>query len=176
MIGHDLAFVGCRLLAIYWGVTASYHVSSLGLAWSALTRSAREQGSSEETLYLYFVPLALYVLIALFLWFGAARLARHVAPQTSASTESGSVASTEIQAIAFAAVGLFVLLGAIPELGVGLYRYANLDDLEGRFSSAFGTGDHVTALVIRLILGLLLVFNARGLSAMLIRLRKPGSK
>lgn len=176
MTTHDFAFAGCRFLALYWAVRATENITSAVFGWIALRQNLDVQDELVPTEFFYFLPLVLYVFAALFLWFSAAWLARYIAPNTSGGAESGSWSRVDAQAIVFAAVGLFVILGALPELGYAIFQFFRLYDLENQFERAFGAPGRLYELAVRTILGVLLVFGARALSRLLIRLRTAGLK
>ena len=172
---QDLAFLGCRLLALYWGVMAIHWIGGFAAAWAAWDSSSVTSRTDMLSLASQNTALlSLHILIALALWFGARRFARFMAPDTGAPKESGGITLVEVQAAAFAAVGLLIVLTSLPEAVSVLYQLHRESELRFQSEMSWDAQFNRLELIIRLVLGVLLFFGARGLSGLLVRLRKAG--
>ena len=173
----DFAYLGCRLLALYWAIKALYSVSLFVTSWVVWKADIAEFSSEMAgVVYLNLVPLALYVLVALIMWFGASRIVQFLLPVSSTKSEGGAVTLFQVQSVVFAAVGVLVLLSSIPEIGGVLYKINKLTQIDSHVQLSFDTQAQVFELSLRLLLGTLLLFGAKGLSGLLIWLREVGLK
>ncbi len=174
---EDFAYIGCRLLALYWAVKALYSISSFATSWAAWKANVVEFPSEMAGIvYFSLVPLVLYVLVALIFWFGAARIVRFLLPASSAKSESGAITLFQVQSVTFAAAGMLILLSSLPEIGGVLYKINQLKQMDSHAQVSFDTQAQVFELSFRLVLGVLLLLGSKGLSGLLIRLREAGLK
>jgi len=155
---EDLAFIGCRLIAIFWGIKAISLLSHSAQAWFALTNPFPPERHSIAVMASV-VQVALIAVPALFLWVRADLMAKTILPETDEEVSSSDFNLHQIQTVLFAAVGLFILLSALPEIGVVVY-FAN---------HSWGVA---AALAVKCALGLLLFLNAHKLSGRLTRFRQ----
>ncbi len=172
---EDFAFIGCRLLALYWAVKALYSVSSVVTSWTAWKANVVES-SSEMAGIVYFglVPLALYALVAFIFWFGAARIVRFLLPASGTKGKGDAITLFQVQSVAFASVGILILLSSLPEICGVLYKINQLKQMDSHARASFDTQAQVFELSFRLLLGVLLLFGSKGLSGLLTRLREAG--
>ena len=174
---EDFAFIACRLLAIYWAVMAIYSISSLAISFVAWNDSVAEASSQMAAVINFsLVPSLLYILAALIFWFGAARIVRILIPTESEISGGSTINLFQAQSIAFSAVGIFLLAGALPEMGGVLYKFSLMKEMDSHAQMFFDTKANIVELLIRLLIGVLLLFGARGLSGVLIRIRELGTK
>jgi hypothetical protein len=128
MSPRDLAFVGCRLLALYilFGAVQSlayniyFIVGGLYFLQGQYSSEARTDKFIEAGLN--FVPLAVGLSLFLLLWFRAAWLAGKIAANAPAEQENWSPRLVLSVAIIF--FGLVVLYWTIPHLSSFLYTLA----------------------------------------------------
>jgi hypothetical protein len=115
----NLAIVGLRLLAVYCFVTAVPLFSAFGLVAAMFApRSMGQIGS--PGIFTALLPGGSLLILAIVLFVFSQPLARLIASPTSAEP-GGSVCTFEqVQSIAFAAAGVFVLATAFPSVGGAL--------------------------------------------------------
>jgi hypothetical protein len=153
MTARDLAFVGCRLLALYLGITAAYQAISIAVAWERIVESSGVPREELSLFSMYVLPLTTHIVVAAFLWIGARYFSRLVAALPKSEALSGSFTPAAFQAVALFAVGLFLLASAVPELLVVLHRYATVDEHAGQFGAMYGTGERLATATLRAIVG-----------------------
>lgn len=176
----DFAFVACRIFALYWllsALAASYALVGFLTAWSGTVAGpGRDPHEAAAFLYVQALPVFIYLAMALILWFWAQRIAELIAPaETSAKSHAG-LSLADGQAIAFAAVGLFILCTALPQIGGMLYDLHIKKQSVTGLMIPFETRANIVQLSLQIVLGLLLLFGARGLSGLLLWLRSLGMK
>ncbi len=174
---EDFAYIGCRLLSLYWAMQALNSISSLVTAWAAWQANSYDV-LSEVAGFIYFglVPPVLYLLVAAVLWFGTARIVQLLIPTASVENEGGTITLFQAQSVAFAAVGLLILLTSVPEMGEVLFKIYQLKALDSHNQASLGVQAQVFEISIQLLLGVLLLFGSKGLSGLLIRFREAGLK
>ncbi|MCB9781438.1 MAG: hypothetical protein H6751_00525 [Candidatus Omnitrophica bacterium] len=152
---EDLAFVGCRLIAIFWGFKALSILSHSAQAWFALGTNPFPPERYSIAVMASVVQVALIAVSALFLWFQADLMVKLILPESPDDESSSEFTLHQIQTVVFAAVGLFILVSAIPELagvfiprtnlwvillgllvkcGLGLFLLLKADQISGRVS------------------------------------------
>lgn len=175
---EDFAYIGCRLLALYLAVMATYSASSFAAVFAVVWEGSMGEFSPGKVGAIYFnlVPLVLYALAALIFWFGAARLVKYLLPVKSVHSESSTITLFEAQSVAFAAVGALLLFNAIPDISGVLYKFQLMKEMDSYTELLFDMKTRVFQLSIQLVLGMLLLLGSKGLSGMLIRIRELGMK
>ena len=176
---EDFAFIGCRLMALYWAVEAIHSASSffaMGL-WQINLYESDPTVNLIPLLLTALIVLFLWfgtALIALFLWFGAAPITRFLLPASTEKSPSDKVTLRQAQSIAFAAIGVLILSNALPQITGMLYQIYSLSQKDAQFSAYLQP--QMAGLVCQLLLGILLLFGSRGLSGLLHYLRNAGLK
>lgn len=174
---EDFAYIGCRLLSLYWAFKTLNAISSLVTTWAAWQLDLFEFPSElAGVFYLGLVTFVIYLLIAVVLWFGAARIAQFLIPTASVENEGGTITLFQAQSVAFAAVGILILLTSVPEMGGVLFKMYQLKALDSHNQASLGVQAQVFEISIQVLLGVLLLFGSKGLSGLLIRFREAGLK
>jgi len=178
MTKREIATLACRILSLYAVVRALAHLRDVLLVvgidlW-------RHEGDPAFALFWKassaLLPFFLFLGGAAALWLLAKPLAARMVSDDGAATAQCKIDPGEAQAVAFSVVGLCVLMGALTRLG---YAIANLllvrtgEGLmpEGPFASQVAD---LIALIVHIALGLVLLLRARGLAALLRRIRTAG--
>lgn len=179
MTSREIAVVGCRLMAIYYFINAIYSPSgSLGALVAIFATGSEKVGESFDWLLYYnSLSIFLFLAIALILWFGAKRIAKSVVSGETASTSTGTLKFEDLQSIAFSAVGLFLLVNALPAIVGLLYQMqmkANL--LAYPNKTSFTEYGQIVQTSIEAGLGVILLLWGRTLSGMLLWFREYGVK
>ena len=167
MSPRDLAFVGCRLLALFFLVeviaTLPYTLSSLASAfasWEAQDTATFYYASRWLMLASPIVSLAM----VLVLWFGAGWLAGEGADGTPAGTPNWS--PRILLSVGVALLGLTIAAFALPTLALYLVYLAD-GAAEARGFDTF----NVVPLAVRCIVGVGLILGARRVAETIARLR-----
>lgn len=172
---EDFAIVGCRLIALYYAVLAT---SQLAFSFTSLVflLSMKDDPHRVDNFFFSFLQLTLYIIIALALWLSARRIARLVCG-TDRSEGDREVDFAALQAVAFAAVGLYLVVDSLPvvvqALGYSYHVTVQSPDFQGSYG--YSSPDLLPPFV-RLILGLLLLIGARGMSGFVTLLRAWGAR
>ncbi len=151
----DLAVLGLRLMGIWLLIQVAMALSLFG---AALIDGYRCYDDAPWSVVL--VP-AVYLALGIWFVFWPDGLARRILPKPVSNPVTTGMAGTDLQAIAFSAVGLLLVIGSLPMvLEIG-YRALQRDI---NASAAFEPS-------ITFVMGLILFFLGRGLSALWQRLR-----
>ena len=116
-------------------------------------------------IFFSFIPFVLFLLLSYVLLFKTTNLTKKMLPLEMAS-ESRSITSREIQALAFSIIGVWVLASTIPNLIQTLTHYSMLKANPESIMSAklnISSKTHLIGLFIKLIIGLYLFFSSTGL-------------
>lgn len=179
MSRQDLAFVACRLFALYWFISAlgfTYALVGFLTAWGSDASGLGAGSYDASFLYVQSLPFFIYLAMACVLWVWAEKIAALIAPAADTAKRSAGLSFVEGQAIAFAAVGLFILCTALPDVGGVLYDFHVKSQRVTGLTIPFDTKANIVQLSLQIALGLLLLFGARGLSGLVLWFRELGMK
>ena len=149
-IAH-IGAIACRLIALLWVLR--------GLTYFSFG------GFPEKWL-----PLATPFIIAALLWLMAEPIGKLLTGRSSAQLDGGSMDLGDLQSAGFAVVGVYFLMTGVPTLvmyAVNLPFMADAGGVQIHYSTFARPGAQI-------LLGIALLFGARGLSAMLVRVRTAG--
>lgn len=174
---EDFIYIGCKLLALFWAMKAIYAFGSFLTAFAAFSTDMTQLTPQMEGLvYFNLVPLVLYVIAASILWFGANKFVKIILPTQSERTENNSITLHQIQSVAFATVGLLVFVSSLPEIGGVLYKIHLMREMDNQAQISFEAKSAIFSSSLKIILGILLFFGAKGLSGLLMQIRGLGMK
>ena len=127
---QELAVLAFKVLAVWVVLTSSYALVTTITSLYYFTEGHRLRDALTGLL-----GVGITVGVGLMVWLNADWFARHSfsSPPSDAGEAQGQISSTEIQGIAFAAIGVLVLTGSIPQLIFWIAMYA---------FSAIGSGSH----------------------------------
>jgi hypothetical protein len=167
MIAHHLATLAFRVLGL-WAVIVAVagHFPTFIGAFMMRERIIQEGGFGADYFILLLVPLVLYLIAGLLLWFFAEPLARRAIPKTT--TASSALNPHNVQTVAFSVVGLYLLTQAVPDL-VQLVSFYSLPG-----PAAVWTPGNLPGAGIRILFGLWLLLGSSGLVTALTKLRTSG--
>lgn len=171
---EEFAYVGCRLLALFYGVKALFDMSSFVtvlISWKASMVAYPETPTG--IIYVQLISLCLNILFACLLWFGAGRIVQFLLSEADLFTESSSLTVHQVQTVAFATVGVFILGLTVPEVGRTLFRIIEAKKFDNSSPISMDLTVQIFFLGLRMLIGLFLVFGSKGLSGLLTRLRAP---
>jgi hypothetical protein len=177
MSAKDFAFIGMRLLAIYLALNVIYSIAGMAEAAVALTTGAfgAEVDKPAPFVYYGFISTFLNLFFAVLLWIGAERLVHVVVPAKMLPASREHRRSIEFQAIAFSAVGLLILVNALPKIGGELYKaylIAHSFDIQPQVSLADKA--RYVQVGLQALFGLMLLIWGAALSGLLLWFRELG--
>ncbi len=178
MTNRDIALIGCRLLAIYWLIASiqllEHFIAGL-VTWYGL-KEVGDDNAVQQVAFVYYgmLPFLTYLVAALFLWFAARRIANAIIPVSEKPDSESAFNLTGLQTVAFAAVGLFVLLDAVPEFGGILYTKRVFEQMD--VTTAVGLNSQLLRASLQMLLGVALLLGARGFSGIVTWVRELGQR
>ncbi|WP_417391698.1 hypothetical protein [Gimesia sp.] len=171
---EEVAYIGCRLVGLFYAIKALETVASFVMTFVAWkTASAQFSTSVSGMFYLQLMPLTFYTITACLLWFGADTILRYLLPDSEFQSTSVSITANQLQAVAFSAVGLLVLTWGIVDLSNVLFQLFQLKKSSNFAQIPLTLQAECVEVTCRLLLGFCLVFGSRGLSSFFTRLRQP---
>ena len=153
----DIAFLGCRLFAVYCVLQLA---GSLSYAGVFVTQSGRDPW----VMVWFAMAVAIHVSAMIVLWTQAGRFAGWMLADASAAGATAGPAAASIQAIAISLIGLIIAVRALPRVVVSIGQSLQYEG---------GTGIAIEG-VIHLALGVALFLGAKGLSRLWYRFRTAG--
>lgn len=170
---REMAFAGCRLLAIYWVLSAlNIFWNNASILLSSGNSGIEGPGGLFETLGMGILIFVLNLAVAAVLWFWAPSLARAIAgaahPGSKSSDDRVEVAWQETL---FSAAGLFIAVTAIPEIGHVAYQIAGIEGRPAYEPQLTSLRGQMLLKATQLAIGLALFFGGRGLSGLLNKIR-----
>ncbi|WP_420345317.1 hypothetical protein [Pelagibius sp.] len=161
---RDLAFVGCRLLALYALYAALLTFAhTLTVAMSGFDQFVLSFGTS----------LTVNLVVFLALWFGAGRIAERVAPGRAPPREEAAPFWTRqhVLTLALVVLGAWVLIHHLPTL-LGQLSLLFEDGGGGAIRDRTGLLSSILTSVLASGFGLLCLFGARGIADVIVKLRR----
>ncbi len=172
---QDLAFVGCRLVALYFGIQALQLVPTV-FSVASLPFTSTANGGPEVWLLTLgqIVGLAIWGGAGVSLWTYAQPISGLIAPRNR-SRLMAQVSRDDIQQVLFAAVGLSILVNAAADLSETLCSWYAWNALKSRGLESLPLGHQPTHSFVagaKALVGLLLVFGSSGLVGAINRFRQ----
>ncbi|MEQ8355451.1 MAG: hypothetical protein RH942_07935 [Kiloniellaceae bacterium] len=168
---RDIAFIGCRLLALYalYAVLLTFAHTVLTLAQ---TLTVATSGFGQFVLS-YGTSLAVNLVVFLALWFGADRIAQRVAPEGAPPREETATVWTRqhVLTLALVVLGVWVLIHYLPTLLGHLYLLF-ADDSGGVVRDRAGLLSSILTATLASGFGLLCLFGPRGIAGVIVKLRR----
>ena len=174
---EDLTVILLRLLGIYCLTMAIPMFSSVGIYLYSMTQNM-DQMNYLSALFVSLLPGVGVLVFGIGLLRWAPLLAKWITPGESQETLSLNYQSQDIQAMAFAVVGVIVIVMALPNLAHSIMVFLSATKTS---SYPFKTSPlseywyRFGGQALRILLGLWLFFGAGGLSRFWHRLRTAGS-
>jgi len=172
---EEFAYIGCKLLALYWLINAFNLLASSIATISMLKSTESISYFSMASLYISYLPIAVHIILAIFFWFGANRFIKHIF-YNSYEKNSSCVTTHQVQTIAFSVVGLLLIVWSTPVIIHLLYKVHLLKEFDSYYETPINIKAGMVELILKFSLGVILFFGAKGLSGFLIHIRELGSK
>ncbi|MBO8171580.1 MAG: hypothetical protein H0Z33_06810 [Bacillaceae bacterium] len=176
----NVVFVGLRLLSVYFIInTVSAMIGPAGLILADALGDINYLNIDHVQLWIQLLPFVLQFMIGVVVWIKAEVLTRLFLPRGGEENRVEVDRSPrDLQTIMFAGVGLLVLAQAIPETVrqfPGLYY---LNQLDGRADTqmVLEVTVQMIAATLKLVLGIIFLLGAKGLSGLLHKIRNAGLK
>lgn len=177
MTKRETAVLACRLFTIY-GLFMFLSWAGIVIqgGWS-MFRFQPGASVGEMLLLIAFVtPTILLLFFSIWLWRNADWLAGKMLPGPEVSTEGSALNASDLQIVAFSVVGLILIVQALPQISSMVMEYKYRTEMAGR--GQFPAGGIDRQLVfggVKLLLGIGLLFGARGLAGILRTIRTAGT-
>jgi hypothetical protein len=177
MTKRETAVLACRLFTIYGLFT---FLSWAGIVvqggWS-MFRFQPGTSIGEMLLLIAFVtPTILILFFSIWIWRNADWLASKLLPEPEVSTGESTLNASDLQIVAFSVVGLLVIVEALPQISSIVLEYMYRTEVAGSRQSVTPIlGRPLVLGIIKLLLGVGLLFGARGLAGFLRTLRTAGT-
>ncbi|MCA9014909.1 MAG: hypothetical protein KDA77_06205 [Planctomycetaceae bacterium] len=170
---EEVAFIGCRLLGLFYIVNALYAVTTFSLFFVSWKTHQVERTFPESSLIYYqLVPFVFYVLAGCLLWFGAAKIVNHLLPGTTIDNGLSSMTALQVQSVIFSGIGILVLSLTVPEGGNVLFQMSQWENISHLSQMPVEFKAQIFGLFCKLVVGVFLLFGSKGLSSLLVRLRE----
>lgn len=178
MSRHELAVLACKILALWVVVQIAYLLENFLymifflFKWSISSNEAdRNFAMANVTFGVLVIGLAI---IAAILWYQAPRLAKSMVSQDPAPVTSGKLTMSDIMLVAFATLGIFILVNGLKEsvrlLLTGIW---GTEPFRAQWNNGLWQAGFWAA-VIQAALGAWLVFGSKGIVRFVIWLRTAG--
>ena len=165
---EEMVGLAVRLFAVYLAITTLANLGSL-IAFSKM-------GATQEVSFGFLAPaVGIPVGVAISLWLWPLSVARKLLPENKDETPEESHATlAEYQAVAFSVLGMWLLVEYLPTL---FYWFGYAFYLNGHPGESFTAKDYGKAIstVFGLVIGLWLLFGARGIVGLVRYARSAGT-
>ena len=174
MTKKDLAILACRIFALYAFLLFLLRVEdTIGVSWGLIV-DGPEVNTEARILALAFLTSSVLVMVlAALIWQKAEWLAKQIFPGEEPEGMKINVTMSEVQIVVFSVVGLVTIVHSLPQIGslIVQYKLRTSQILTGQFPS-YAFWQQGTVAAVEFMIGVGLLFGARGLSGLLRSLRK----
>jgi hypothetical protein len=174
---RDIAFIGCRLLAVY-SLYSALLSFALGLSFVSQVLAAPGRSIWQASEYAFHNGTVMLANIAAFfvLWFGAAWFAGRISPEAPETEDQAPVAEWPVRkvlTVALTLLGLWVLVHHLPPLAsfIPLILEHRIVEVAGNGAFSYQTQQFITALL-TIGLGIVCVLGAQGIADFIAKLRR----
>lgn len=176
----EIATLACKILALWLFAQAVILGVRVGPTLvSAVLSVFGPRGFQDAPLWMVVwggFPVLGYLAMGLFLWFRAAGLARRMVTDDPAPATRADITEEGVMAVAFAAVGVFVLASVFPGIAWSLYQRSAARDSVGVYRPGGEWQPALCSHAIGLGLGLWLLLGSRGIAKVVRWARRAGHK
>jgi len=166
MSGHQTAALACKILGIYTVIQAAKYVPvavnfTVGPRLFAIVSSV--------------VPVLLLLSVGIILWARADRIAGFMINEEKQEGTESRLSGRELEVIGFSLIGLFVIVEGIPNLAMVILNYLLVGKVQ--FMNQGMTVHTKVALgvaILKIIIGVVLLFGSRGLVGIIRTARQAG--
>lgn len=173
---REMAFVGVRLLAVYWVLTGVTVALKMLGPWVRIWASGQPTQTDASVFWTGGgITLVAHLIAAGLLWVGASWVAGRVSGSSTVVSGAGDeTGKNGIAPILFAGVGVLLVSLAVSNI---LWQLLNIVVLERHGASPEGLANNYASLAssgVQVLIGLALFFSADGLHRLWLRLRGAG--
>ncbi|QDT88745.1 hypothetical protein [Gimesia algae] len=175
---EEFAYIGCRLLALFYGVKVLFDLIPFVTMWISWKTNLVPFSQAPEGMiylqmvYVQLIPLGLNLILACTLWFAANQIVKFILSGDFA-VDGGSLTARQVQTVAFAAVGVLILGFTLPDIGATLFRIVEEKKFDNSAPITLDLKVQILLLGLRMLIGMFLMIGSNGLSELLTRLRSP---
>lgn len=167
MTPQQILIVAVRLFAIFWFVVSLGHLVSAMRAIDQFSMGGLDR--------LVFAVPVLQLVVCAFLWLFPATLSRRLLKGGDEVERVESPVLIEWQSMAMVILGLWTLSGGIPDAVYYVAYFLSYDKLVTSLEDMLrAQWPYLAATIVQIAIGIWLVLGARGLAALLTRLRGAG--
>jgi len=130
--------------------------------------------ASEAWIWIAVFAIVLFGIVWL-LWFFPLSIARKLLPRTTQKSTEVAVSAQEIETIAFTVLGLWVLSTGVPDIIYWITYWLTIANASVDPDISLDRLGYTLATVMEIIIGVWLMFGAKGLRGLLHRMRYAGS-
>jgi len=172
---RDLGFVGCRLLALYFGIQALHLAPTVLEAFALQFTPVAGEGPNVWLLSLsQVIGFTIWTCAGVALWKYAQAISSLLAPSGRPHLTTPA-SRDDIQQVLFTAVGLFIVVHAAGDLAGTLYIRYMLKSQGVELPRFAEPTDHALVAAVKILMGLFLVLGSSGLVEAIKRLRETGA-
>ena len=177
MTKRETAVLACRLCSIY-GIFMFISWAGIMIqgGWSMFNLRPGSSGKEFLLFIIFVTPVILLLLFSIWIWRKADWLAGKMLPGAEVSTGESVLTASDLQVVAFSVVGLIAIVQALPQISslVMEYKFRTEVSEGGQFPGG-GFDRQVVFGSVKLLVGLGLLFGARGLAGILHSVRSAGT-
>lgn len=171
----DIALVGIRLLAIYFGILA-INSSPVVISTFLSALANGETGIPKPILYITGIQFGVQIAMSITLWLMSNKVASWVLSDQISTSEDGVMSKIDLQSILFCSVGVYILITTLPSIVNWIVMYISTSQIPNRFYIHSGNVFEASIFVLissllKLLLSIFLIFNANTFSKLLYKLR-----
>lgn len=184
MTQREIARLCCKITAIYALIRGieSLDNSAQNFRWTLIGGWTGFGNSWKDYLFVFMsaLPVVLLIALSVFLWKQAGVVAALITghnlqdDQNEPDSDPKPVNTKQLQAVAFATLGLWVIIQAIPNIINFIVWASGFSTVREENTFIVLVIARTSALIIQLGIGFLLLFSARGVVGFLYKLRNVG--
>jgi uncharacterized membrane protein YhaH (DUF805 family) len=176
MSRFSFGVLACKILGLYSLIQAIsfIQIAALQVATSGVVTNVGISKIFVKTVA--FVPIVLFLVLAVTLWFLADVISRRMVDGLEESeVVTQNITSKDIEIVGFSLLGLFLSIQAIPHLTEAISIYYQIPkELRLHSPVEFTTKIRIISAGIQFLIGLFLVFSSTGVVGVIRRLRDAG--
>ncbi|OIJ15560.1 hypothetical protein BKP35_00770 [Anaerobacillus arseniciselenatis] len=176
-MARKIAFIGLRLLAIYILLQSLLHLARVANYYvlPLFYDSLMQYNANSVNAWFNLAPFFVLLMFSILLWIFAKKISSFLLlPDQESDQSDMQISATEIQSIAFSAIGLFLIVNTLPQLFSMIPEYIQIKDvanhlIDPRLKYGFWFG--VIEKIVQLVLGIALFLGSRGLVGLVRKIR-----
>ena len=176
-MARKIAFIGLRLLAIYILLQSLLHLARVANYYvlPLFYDSLIQYNETSVNAWFNLAPFFVLLIFSVLLWIFADKISTFLLlPNQESDQSDRQISATEIQSIAFSAIGLFLIVNSLPQFFSMIPEYIQIKDVanhlvDPRLKYGFRFG--MIEKIVQLVLGIALFLGSRGLVGLVRKIR-----